>query len=217
MTEPDVTLTDYAITLECAVFVALLLRQGRPGALRTWFALFFAAIGAGALAGGTVHGFFLDPASTGQRLLWPATLLALGVAAIAAWAAGLRLQFPALPAWGAGVALGVAFLAYAALVLGGRQDFGLVIAFYLPAAVFLFGVLGLRWLRRRDRAAGLGLAGLGLTFVASAVQRAHIGIHPRFFNHNALYHLIQAVGLLLLFLCARALIGRSADRSHRAC
>ncbi len=40
----------------------------------------------------------------------------------------------------------------------------------------------------------------------AAIQRLEIGIHPTYFNHNALYHLLQAVGLVLLLIAFRGLI-----------
>ncbi len=39
--------------------------------------------------------------------------------------------------------------------------------------------------------------------LAAAAQQAKIGINPRFFDHNALYHLLQAVALFMVFLAAR--------------
>ena len=59
MNEPDVTLTDYALTLECGLFVYWLLVHGQTdNPLRLWFAVFFASIGVAAFSGGTVHGYF---------------------------------------------------------------------------------------------------------------------------------------------------------------
>ena len=45
-----------------------------------------------------------------------------------------------------------------------------------------------------------------VTLVAAAIQQLEIGIHPTYFNHNALYHLLQAVGLVLLMIAFRGLI-----------
>jgi hypothetical protein len=41
-----------------------------------------------------------------------------------------------------------------------------------------------------------------LTLVAAAVQQARIALHPTYFNHNALYHLLQAIALFLIFRAA---------------
>jgi hypothetical protein len=51
--------------------------------------------------------------------------------------------------------------------------------------------------------------GLALTFVAAAVQQAHVTVHPRL-GHNALYHLIQGIALALVFTCARWIARREA-------
>jgi len=62
---------------------------------------------------------------------------------------------------------------------------------------------------RRTRAGPLraGMAGLLLTFIASGAQQAGIDLHPRYFNHNALYHLLQAVAMWLVYVSARAETG----------
>ena len=94
MTEPDVALTDYAVAAECALLTGLLFRR-MPGRreMRRSFALLFASAGIAALAGGTVHGFFLQENSVAGTALWRITLLALGLTACAAWSIGGRLIF----------------------------------------------------------------------------------------------------------------------------
>lgn len=209
MTEPDVTLTDYALALECALFTWLLARRGgirQP--LQRWWALFFGAVGLAALTGGTVHGFFLDPQTTGHAILWPATLLAIGLASLAAWVIGAELILPAVAVRGVAAAAGLGFAGYAAVVLLADRRFFVAVAAYLPAALFLVVALAVVYRRRCQRAALTGLAGLGLTFAAAAVQQGGVALHPVYFNHNALYHLIQAVGLFLLFRSSRGLAKR---------
>ena len=76
MTEPDVTLTDYALAMEGILFLILLQRgRARSWGMRSWFSLFFASVSAASLCGGTVHGFFLDEQTLGHTILWPTTLL----------------------------------------------------------------------------------------------------------------------------------------------
>src|SRR2546422_827392 len=77
--------------------------------------------------------------------------------------------------------------------------------FFVPAAVFLLVVLSVAYARARERRILVAIAGLGLMFIAAAVQQARIALHPTYFNHNALYHLIQAVALWLFFLGSRRL------------
>ncbi len=207
MTEPDVTLTDYALALECGLFAVLLWRrEARWPPLRTWFVVFYGAIGAATLSGGTVHGFFLDPASTGNRILWPATLLAVGFAALAIWVLGAWILFSGRAARWISAAAALGFVAYAATVLFVSQAFWVAIVYYLPASTFLLVVFLVLYLRTSERRLLPGVAGIALTFVASAIQTLGIAIHPVYFNHNAFYHVVQAVALLLIFLTGRWLV-----------
>ena len=63
-----------------------------------------------------------------------------------------------------------------------------------------------RYTRDRNRGSLIGLAGLLLTLGASAVQQAHISINPRYFNHNALYHLLQGIALFLIYRAGQSLV-----------
>src|SRR6266851_2358352 len=177
MTEPDVTLTDYGIALECAILAGLLYRcrSGR-GDLRRPFVLFFASSALGALAGGTVHGFFLDDRSLAGAALWRAALLALGVTA------------------------------FAVIVIAFDQRFLVAIANYAPAVAFLALSFLAAYRRYGGRPLMAGLAGLLLTAAAAVVQRRPIALHPTLFNHNALYHAIQMVAFVLIFQAGRYVI-----------
>lgn len=215
MTEPDVTLTDYAIALECAILCVLTSRwQTSSPALRRWWIVLFASIGAGALFGGTVHGFFLDEATLGHRVLWPATLIALGVTSLAMWfvgaIAGLREPRATWLRRAAVAALAV----YAAVVIFVDSRFVVAIGMYLPATVFLLVTLIMLYARQRTRGLAIGIAGLLLTFVAAAVQQLRIAIHPVWFNHNALYHVIQGIALAMIYIGARSLTSSSTPAAQ---
>jgi hypothetical protein len=53
-----------------------------------------------------------------------------------------------------------------------------------------------------DVTGGLMLAGVSLSAVAAGIQQSGVAIH-RHFNHNDLYHVVQAVAIWLLYLAAR--------------
>jgi hypothetical protein len=207
--EPDVALTDYGLAAECAVLVWLLRRERTPGdAYRLWFSCFFAAVGVAALLGGTVHGLIADRQSVSHGWLWSGTLLAIGFSALAGWALGARLMFPErCVAWIVRSAVSV-YAVYAAIVIAGYHSFVIAIVHYLPAALFLLTAFLFAWRRDRSPLMLVGALGMVLTFIASGVQQAQIGLHARYFNHNALYHLIEAVALVLLYLPARSLVRR---------
>jgi hypothetical protein len=204
MTEPDVAITDYLLALECAAFVWLLYRRdptSRP--MRNSFALFFAATAAAAIAGGTVHGFFLHPPSLAGDLLWRITLLAVGFSAFALWSLFALLLFTPRVSNVIRALAAIELVAYAVLVLSAKRSFRVAIADYVPPAVILFAAFLILFVRRRDPALLAGAAGLALGIAASYLQQRHAGIHPVYFNHNAVYHLLQAVAFLLVFRTAR--------------
>jgi hypothetical protein len=207
MAEPAVTLTDYGIAVLCAVLAHLLLSAAPGSGFRGWFTTFFVATGAAALLGGTVHGFFPDESSTAHSFLWSATLLAIGVATLPAWAVGAKLLFvPRMARWIQTLAV-AELVVYAFLVVFATSDFRLAIAMYLPASLFLLVALWIGWRRQRVPALRTAAVGLVLTLVAAAVQQLRVALHPVYFDHNTLYHVVQAVALVLLFVGARYLVG----------
>jgi hypothetical protein len=206
MTEPAVTLTDYALAIECAVFVIALARlDARDKQLCIWFVVFFASIGAASVLGGTVHGFFLAASSPGRRILWPATILAILVTSLAAWNIGAVLE---LDQRKAALVRRLAFaqlVLFALVVLFVTSKFYIGIIAYLPSTLFLFFALLATYHHRPDRGIRWGVTGLALTLVAAVVQQARVGIHPVYFNHNALYHVIQGAALGMIFVAARSI------------
>ena len=205
MHEPAVTLTDYALTVEAWLFAWLLLRRSGDG-LRRWFVIFFVAVGTASLTGGTVHGFFPDATSLGSVVLWRATMMAVGSAALAAWIIALEIQFSLRVVRAALPVLGLAFLAYCFVVFFVSEDFLIAILSYLPGALFLLVVLAVAYRRFREFELLIGVFGLLLTFVAAGIQQGEVVIHPVYFDHNALYHVVQAVGLYFLYRSAAWLV-----------
>ena len=206
LTEPAVALTDFALAIECAVIVLVLTRQDASDrTLRFWFVVFFASAGCASLLGGAVHGFFPDTDSEARRMLWRATLLAVLVTSLAAWNIGADLVLSAQSATIVRRLAILQLLMFAFIVIFVRDKFFIAVIAYLPATLLL--LIGMIAGYRSRRLPGLrwGIVGLSLTFVAAAVQRLNIGIHPRYFDHNALYHVIQGAALWMIFLGARAI------------
>jgi hypothetical protein len=202
MNEPDVTLTDYCLAIECALFAFLLYQKARKAPLRFWFILFFVSTGLAALVGGTLHGFFLDPGAIGYHILWQITLIAIGLTAMATWTIGARLWFTPPIARQVSVLAAVEFALYVALVLVFTTDFLVAVVNYVPAAIFLLIVFSGLYANLKTPQLLAGVIGVVLTFVAAAVQTAGVALHQVYFNHNALYHAIQAFALLMIFRAA---------------
>jgi hypothetical protein len=191
--------------------LAVLLHRTPTGALRLrrYFVAFFCAVGLAALLGGTEHGFLLDETARLHTVVWKGTLVAIGVSALAAWQAAAELIAPAPARWIKAGAV-VVFIGY--LFVVARSDAFLVaIVHYLPAVVFLLGVFTWHFIRGRGPHYLWGAVALLLTLAAAGVQQARVGLHPVLFDHNALYHLIQAVALLLLFMAARGIVRQARE------
>ena len=209
MKEPDVALTDYLLALEALAFAVLIARTPTNSPLQEWFVILFAATAVAAFLGGTVHGFFVTtsgPASRGHNMLWRSVLVAIGLASTSAWAIGAHLLFSDRIARIVTIAASVEFAAYAVLVVFVTDAFFFAALNYLPSTLFLVVAFALRYRFDESSPVGLGLGGLVLTLVAAGMQRARIGFHPRYFSHNALFHLLQAMATLMIFRAAQFLI-----------
>ena len=205
MLEPDVTITDYLLSLACAIFAWWCWRRRADAHL--WYIVFFITLCLASLFGGTVHGFV--PSGPWSDGLWCGVLLSLGGTAVAMW--GITTELGCGPSTRRIVMRVVVFCAviYLGAVLSGAREFWISFIAYLPAAVGMLVVYA-----RRRRQAGpwrWGIIGVLLTFVAAGVQVGHVALHPQWFNHNALYHLIQVIAL---FAIARAAGARTTESPH---
>ncbi len=217
MSEPDVTLTDYALALECAVCAAWLgLTPTSRRGLRNAAVLFFVFLGCSAATGGTVHGFYPDEGSPGYQFLWQMTLQAVGWASFSTWVLGAGIF--ATGRSGRWLALaGIPQIAlFSALALLFTQEFWIVFTIYLPAALLLLaGFCRAGWCGEH-RFLLVGATGSVLSFVSSFLQFMRIGIDPIYFNHNALAHVVQAVALALICLGARYAVSSAFFESRIA-
>lgn len=206
MIEPAVTLTDYALAIESAVFVFALARpEVRDRTVRFWFVVFFASIAVASALGGTVHGFFRYEWSPGRPILWRASLLSILVTSLAAWNISAILE---LNEQGATLVrrLAIAQLViFSLVILLVTSKFYVAIGAYLPSTLILLFALASTYRRRPEPGIRWGIAGLALTLVAAAVQQLRIGLHPVYFNHNALYHVIQGAALGMIFVAAKTI------------
>jgi hypothetical protein len=207
MNEPDVTLTDYVIALECFIFCALFFKKYGFQILSKWFSLFFVSIGLAAFAGGTVHGFFPAHETLMHDTLWFISMASIGLMALSGWIIGsLLLGFSEKTTAIIKAFAGLEFAAYILYLLLVSQEFLIAILNYIPAAVFLLCVFIFRYFKVKSTPTVLGIVAMLLTFLSAFVQQARITVHPVYFDHNALYHLIQIVALFVLFLSAKHFI-----------
>ena len=159
----------------------------------------------------------MDETTLGYQLLWPTTMITIGVTALSAWALGARIYFSAHTARKIRQLATLVFIGYCLIVLMVTQDFAVAIIHYLPGALFLSLSLALKYRQTKEKKIFLGLCGMGLILIGSGFQQARVTIHPTYFNHNALYHLIQGVALFMIFKSAQWFVaqnGKEEKNSH---
>jgi hypothetical protein len=219
MTEPDVALTDFLLTAQCGVFSFSLSRhKATRYRLQSLCVQLFAVVGIASLIGGTVHGYFHDESTREFQVLWRAGLVVLGAGSYFSWLIGAELIWRGLGRKWIGVFAFAGLLGYSLYVIFWGQRFMFAILNYLPATFFLFFSFVLQ-IRRGGKRPGLfGAASVFVTLAAAAIQQLEIAIHPVYCNHNALYHLLQAVGLVLLMVAFRGLIMQEeSDPDYKIC
>jgi Family of unknown function (DUF6962) len=206
LAEPTTLATDYLLGAVGAVLGLRLLGQARRVGERSraLWALAFLAGAVAAFVGGTYHGLVGTLPPPVARALWGLTLLAVGAGSFliltgtlyATLSGALRRVL---------LALSAAKLAGFCWVVALRPEFRWAVYDYAAAMALVLGLeLGTGGPRRRRL---LILAGVLVCFGAAALQQARIGLGPGF-NHNDLFHVIQAAALYVLYRGAELLTDR---------
>lgn len=194
--EPATFLTD-CVLAALAATLAWRLRVAGPAA--GWWRRAFVLIAVSAIVGGTYHGFAPHAPEAARSLWWFATLATISGVSACLLLSLIHEMAPVgrIPLWRGIV---TAKLIVALLVAAARPEFIVAIADYGLA----LGAWLLASLRVARPWRGWMLAGIGLSAAAAVVQQSD---WPRLthFNHNDLYHLIQALGLIAFFQGARRL------------
>ena len=200
-------LTDYGLAAVAGSLGATLWRRAEGQRSRWLWAASFLAVAGAAVAGGTWHGFAPRMDAGAATLLWRLTygLVGLGNFLILAGAATAAARGPAR-----GGLIGAAALRYAVsfsfLVL--HPDFRYVVYDYAGTLVGLLALAA--WLARRGRPGAPAIAaGVAVSVAGALVQRSGLGPSPAF-NHNDLFHVIQAAGLYLYYRAGRRLRDRGS-------
>jgi ABC-type long-subunit fatty acid transport system fused permease/ATPase subunit len=92
------------------------------------------------------------------------------------------------------------------------ESFTTIVRFYVPA-LLLFLAAATIWAFRGAAGWTLITFGLALSAGAALLQQLRIALHPVYFDHNAVYHVVQAAALVLLYLGFRRVAGSQPERN----
>lgn len=185
--EPATLLTDYLLAV-LGGYLAWRLHRQNPAA--RWWIRALLAMAVSAFVGGSYHGFAPNFAPDVAAVWWRLVLmLVCGIG----FCMGISLIREIVPpgrqrGWNA-VAIAKFMLSLVMVIaypkfLVAMLDYGLAMLAWAVAAI----VCRRKW-------SGWMLAGVGLSALAGWVQQSRLGISAHF-NHNDVYHLIQALALI---------------------
>jgi len=196
----DVILTDVALAALGGWLAFRLAAVSARGTLARSGAVIMAALASAAFWGAVFHAFF--PGGTATRagfVAWIPVALSIVAVGTALLALALQVVAPRLPAPVRPVVAATYAVAFAAYVLLVDESYGTIVRFYVPVVVVFLVVAVREALRTRTAGWTLVAGSFAISLLAAAVQQARVALHPRYFDHNAVYHVLQGVALVLLY------------------
>ncbi|MEX2155990.1 MAG: hypothetical protein WD773_04025 [Gemmatimonadales bacterium] len=199
MHEPAVVLTDLVLAILGAVLGWRLTGQGR---------VILGGLASAAFWGAVFHAFFpARTATTAGFIAW--LLVAVSILVVAAGLLDLALTMlmarltpggsPGSTRARRAIVLGYCAV-FLALLLFVDESFSMIVRLYAPILLLALAAAALEAIRARSRAWALVALGLTLSAAAALLQQARVALHPVYFDHNAVYHVVQAAALVVLYV-----------------
>lgn len=199
LSEPMTLLTDFVLGVLCALWSGLLVRRARrerQKSVALW-SLGFVGLALASLAAGVYHGFAQEFSARVLASLWSFVAWTMALASYAMLCAALLAT--TVPPWRAlGFLAALIKLACFAIFLSGSDDYSAVLADYGSAQLAILLLSIYAWRRERAPSAPWLAAAVVVSALGALVQQAQLSLHERF-NHNDLYHVIQMLGMALLY------------------
>ena len=212
--DPDVVFTDLGLAILGTYLGWRLWTAPGRGTLQLAGTVLMGGLASAALWGAIFHAFF--PAGTTTPagfIMWIPVALSVLVVGTTLLDLGLRVLLPRFAQTRRRVIVATYAVAFAAVVLFVDESFSTIVGFYGPALVFFLIVAAREAIGTRAVGWGLVSAGFAVSVVAAVIQQTRVVIHPVYFDHNALYHLVQGGAVVLLYLGFRRVSSGSADFS----
>jgi hypothetical protein len=198
--EPDVAFTDLGLAMLGAYFSWRLAKDPARSALTRSGAVVMGGLASAALWGAIFHAFF--PAKTATHagfLAWVPVALSIVLVASMLLSLGLFLLAPRIGAAVRSALVAVYAIGFAVTAVVLDDSFTSIVRFYAPTLVLVLVAAALHAFRARSAGWWLVVAGFALSIAAAVLQQAKVAVHPTYFNHNAVYHVVQGAALVLLY------------------
>ena len=199
--DPDVVFTDLGLAILAAWLGWRLWARTDPGTLPRAGVVLLGGLASAAFWGAIFHAFFpRNTATLPGFIAWIPVSLSILVVGATLLELSLRLVAPRITPPIRRTLVAVYAAAFATVVLLVDESFSSIVRFYLPPLVlFLFAAA---WQAIRGASAAWTLIAVAFTvsIAAAALQQTKVSIHPVYFDHNAVYHVVQAVAVVLLYL-----------------
>ena len=199
--DPDVVFTDLALAI-LGGFLSWRLSQQELGARVTRSGVtIMAALASAAFFGAVFHAFFTTGTTTlAGFLAWIPVSLSIVVLSAALLELALGVLLPRVPSGARTAAVLVYAAAFAAVVVLVDESYSTIVRFYGPTLILFLIVAAVQGTRPGATGWRILAIALVVSIAAAVVQQRRIAIHPVYFDHNALYHVVQGIGLVLLYL-----------------
>jgi hypothetical protein len=199
--DPDVVFTDLGLAILAAWLGWRLWARTGPGTPARAGVLLLGGLASAAFWGAIFHAFF--PANTATLagfIAWIPVSLSILVVGATLLAVSLRLLAPRLTPRIRRALVAVYAAAFAAVVLLIDESFSTIVRFYGPPLLLFLVAAARQAIRRASAAWTLIAVAFTVSAGAAVLQQAEVSIHPVYFDHNAVYHVVQAVAVVLLYL-----------------
>lgn len=198
--DPDVVFTDLALALLGAYLGWRLWTAPNRGRMTRTGVVIMGALASAAFWGAMFHAFF--PAGTATAagfMAWVPVVLSILAVAAALLELGLRVSAPRLPPRARHAIVATYAASFAAVALLIDASFATIVRFYAPILFLFLIVAGRQAVRNRNAGWTLLAVSFAISLAAAALQQARVSIHSEHFDHNAVYHVLQGVALVLLY------------------
>lgn len=166
----------------------------------------FLSVGVASAIAGYFHGYLQDGTDELRPIVWRTIVLLLGLSSFYLWKLAAFFALPQRFLKWTDALLILALLGYCYVVTNERDDFLVVVLFYLPAVILLTLTLTVKWFTKNDARYFSGVLGLTITLIAAGVQASKYDLHPEYMTHNAIYHVVQAIGLYFFYVFSQRII-----------